>query len=389
MRLGSVLPWVGVFVMSGCSSDTSPPAKTEPPAHVEAAKPEAELTTVKLSAEAIKRLGIETAVSRTDSAAATRSLGGEIAVPEGKLVTVTAPLAGTITGAAGPQPGTRVTRGARLMTLTPLASSDRDQSIEARRAVDAAQADVDVVRLRVQRLEQLLKDGAASVRSVEEARGQLQVSEAALNAARERLAAVSEGPVGRQGEITITAPLDGIVQAISAAPGQTVAASAPLIQIAQVSTLWVRVPVFAGGVGEIDGAQPASVIRLGGGEPPRSAARITAPLKADPAAASVDLYYEITGTGATFRPGERVMVELPLKSSQRGLIVPDVAVLYDIHGDAWVYQDMGNNTYARKRVQIARHAGGQAVIARGIVEGVKVVTAGAAELFGTEFGAGH
>jgi RND family efflux transporter MFP subunit len=380
---------MGVLVIAGCSSDAPPPAKAEAPAHVEAAKPEAELTTVKLSTDAIERLGIETAVARTDSAAATRSLGGEVSVPEGKLVTVTAPLAGTITGAAGTQPGTRVTRGARLMTLTPLASSDRDQSIEARRAVDAAQADVNVVRLRLQRLEQLLKDGAASVRSVEEARGQLQVSEAALNAARERLAAVNQGPVGRQGEITITAPLDGIIQAVSAARGQTVAASAPLIQIAQVSTLWVRVPVFAGGVDEIDAAQPASVTRLGGGETPRSAKRITAPLKADPTAASVDLYYELTGTGATFRPGERVMVELPLKSSQRGLIVPEAAVLYDIHGDAWVYQDMGNNTYVRKRVQIARHAGGQAVIARGIGEGVKVVTAGAAELFGTEFGAAH
>ena len=370
-------------------AEAPPPAKAEAPAHVEAAKPEAALTTVRLSAEAVKRLGIETAVARTDSAAATRALGGEVTVPEGRLVTVTAPFAGTISAASGPQPGTRVGRGARLMTLAPLASSDRDQSIEARRAVDAAQADANVVRLRLQRLEQLLKDGAASARSVEEARGQLQVAEAALNAARERLAAVREGPVGAQGEITITAPLDGIVQSISAASGQTVAASAPLIQIAQVNTLWVRVPVFAGDVDEIDAAQPASVTRLGGGDPPRSAMRVTAPLNADPTAASVDLYYELRGTGATLRPGERVMVELPLKSTQRGLVVPEAAVLYDIHGDAWVYQDMGGNAYARRRVQIARHAGGRAVIARGIDEGVKVVTAGAAELFGTEFGAGH
>ncbi len=83
------------------------------------------------------------------------------------------------------------------------------------------------------------------------------------------------------------------------------------------------------------------------------------------------------------------MVELPLKTAQRGLVVPEAAVLYDIHGDAWVYQDMGGNAYVRRRVQIARHAGGRAVIARGIAEGAKVVTAGAAELFGTEFGAGH
>ena len=77
------------------------PAKAEAPAHVEAPRPEAELTTVKLSPEAVKRLGIETAVAKIDTAAATRSLGGEVAVPEGRLVTVTAPVAGTLSVAAG------------------------------------------------------------------------------------------------------------------------------------------------------------------------------------------------------------------------------------------------------------------------------------------------
>jgi cobalt-zinc-cadmium efflux system membrane fusion protein len=227
------------------------------------------------------------------------------------------------------------------------------------------------------------------VRSVEEARAQLQINEAALTAARDRLNAVRQAPLGQQGEIAITAPLDGIVQSISAAPGQTVAASAPLLQIAQVSTLWVRVPVFAGDVDQIDAAQPVSVMRLGGTDAPRLAKRVTAPLKADPSAASVDRYYELPATGLALRPGERVMVEVPLKGTERGLVVPEAAVLYDIHGDAWVYEDLGGNAYARRRVQIARHVGDRAVIARGITEGAKVVTAGAAELFGTEFGAGH
>jgi RND family efflux transporter MFP subunit len=356
---------------------------------VEAPRPEGELTTIKLSAEAVKRLGIETVVAKIDTAAATRSLGGEVTVPERRLVTVTAPVAGTLSTVSGVQPGVRVSRGARLMTLAPLASSERDQSIEARRAVDAAQADADTVRLRVQRLEQLLKDGAASVRSVEEARGQLQVAEAGLTAAKERLSAVRQGPVGPQGEIAITAPLEGVIQSISGVGGQTVAASAPLIQIAQVSTLWVRVPVFAGDVDQIDAAQPASVTRLGSTDAPRPAKRVTGPLKADPTAASVDLYYELPTTGLTLRPGERVMMELPLKSTQQGLVAPEAALLYDIHGDAWVYEDLGGNAYARRRVQVARHVGEWAVIARGINQGAKVVTAGAAELFGTEFGAGH
>ena len=378
-----------VFATCGCSNGDAPKPAADAPAHVDAPRPESELTTVKLSPQAVKRLGLETVVVKTESAAATRSLGGEVMVPDGRLVTVTAPVAGTVSAGAGVQPGVRVTRGARLMTLTPLASSDREQGIEARRAVEAARAEAEAARLRLQRLEQLLKDGAASVRSVEEARAQSQINDAALNAARERVAAIQQGPVGSQGEVAITAPLDGMIQSISAAAGQTVAASAPLLQIAQVSTLWVRIAVFAGDLDQIDATQPVAVTRLGGAKAPIVARRVTAPLKADPAAASVDVYYELSAAGLALRPGERVMVDVPLTTTERGLVVPDAAVLYDIHGDAWVYEDLGNSSYARRRVQIARHAGDRAVIARGVAEGAKIVTAGAAELFGTEFGAGH
>ena len=82
-------------------------------------------------------------------------------------------------------------------------------------------------------------------------------------------------------------------------------------------------------------------------------------------------------------------MQLPLRASEKGLVVPDRAVLYDISGGTWVYEDRGDGTYARRRIEVARHAGDLAIVARGIEPGTKVVTAGAAELFGTEFGAGH
>lgn len=276
-----------------------------------------------------------------------------------------------------------------MMTIAPLVATERDQRIEAQRAVTAAEAEELAARQRLQRLEQLLKDGAASVRSVEEARAQHQVTVAALTAARERLAGASRNPVGAQGELIVSAPFDGVVQAISAVPGQTVAASAPLLQLAQIDTLWVRVPIYAGDARTVDDGQRATVRRLGETAAPLSATRVTAPLQGDPSAASVDLYYALASSNATLRPGERVLVELPLTSTEQGLVVPDTAVLYDIHGATWVYEDLGGNAYTRRRIEIARHAGDRAVVRRGLSEGVKVVTAGAAELFGTEFGAGH
>jgi RND family efflux transporter MFP subunit len=202
------------------------------------------------------------------------------------------------------------------------------------------------------------------------------------------LASVSR-TVGEQGELVVSAPFDGIVQRISAVPGQTVAASASLLEVAQVDTLWVRVAVYAGDAAAIDQTQPVAITKLGETETPRRATPVVAPLRGDPAAASVELYYSLPQSQVPLRPGERVLVELPLKTSERGLVVPEAAVLYDIHGATWVYEDVGGNSYTRRRVEIARHAGDRAVVSRGLAEGAKVVTIGATELFGTEFGAGH
>ena len=380
---------IPALVIVGCSRSGSQPAAHKSPATVEHPRTEAELSTIKLTPDAVKRLGIETVTIKTEATPATRTIGGEVVVAEGRGVVVTAPVAGTLTAAAAPRPGARVRRGDRLMTIAPLMAAERDQRIEAQRAVATAEAEELAARQRLQRLEQLLKDGAASVRSVEEARAQHQITTSALTAARERLAGVAKNPVGAQGELVVAAPFDGVIQKVSAVSGQTVAASAPLLELAQIDALWVRVPVYAGEARAVDEDQRVSVRRLDATAAPVSAARVSAPLQGDPSAASVDLYYALSGKPGTFRPGERVLVELPLTTMEKGLVVPDAAVLYDIHGATWVYQDVGNNAYVRRRIEVARHAGNRAVIRRGLDEGAKVVTAGAAELFGTEFGAGH
>ena len=379
----------GIALGVGCSSGSSTSPAKEVPAKIQNPRTEADLSTINLSPEAVKRLGIETVEARQDVAASTRTLGGEVVVPEGRSVVVTAPVAGTLIGSAAPLPGARVRQGDPLMTIAPLVPAERDQRIEAQRALTAAEAEELAARQRLQRLEQLLKDGAASVRGVEEARAQHQVTVAAVTAARDRLAGVSRNPLGAQGELVVSAPFDGVVQRISAVPGQTVAASAALLEIAHVDTLWVRVSIYAGDARAVDQAKHVSVTRLGDAGSPVRATPVVAPLRADAAAASVDLHYALAQSQPTLRPGERVLVELPMRSNARGLVVPEAAVLYDIHGATWVYEDLGGNAYARRRVEVARHAGDRAVVSRGIGEGAKVVTTGAPELFGTEFGAGH
>ena len=264
------------LIVPACSREQPAPAAHQPAATVSQPKAEADLTTVKLSAEAIKRLGIEIEVAQVQDASVTRTVGGDIVVPEGKRVQVTAPVAGTLSSAIV-RAGATVTEGAALFRLAPINPAERDQAGEARRAVQAAQAEEQLARQRLQRLEQLLKDGATSMRAVEEARAQLEVATSTLNAARERLKTIGQTTVG-SGDLLIRAPFAGTILSVSAAEGQTVSSSAPLAEIAQVSTLWVKVPLYAGDAEAIDATKPAAVTTLGSPRSPRPAVRITAPL---------------------------------------------------------------------------------------------------------------
>jgi hypothetical protein len=89
------------------------------------------------------------------------------------------------------------------------------------------------------------------------------------------------------------------------------------------------------------------------------------------------------------RPGERVGVTLPLTAAEeKALVAPLSAVVRDMSGGAWVYEQTDSLTFVRRRIDISRVSDGRAVLAMGPRVGTRVVNAGAAELFGTEFGTG-
>jgi len=81
-------------------------------------------------------------------------------------------------------------------------------------------------------------------------------------------------------------------------------------------------------------------------------------------------------------------VTLPQKSEAENLVVPFSAILYDIHGGEWVYEQIAPQKFSRRRVEIRNVVNGNAILARGPEAGTQVVIAGAAEIFGTEFGSG-
>ena len=90
--------------------------------------------------------------------------------------------------------------------------------------------------------------------------------------------------------------------------------------------------------------------------------------------------------------GERVTHDHHARASRiagaERLGVPAEAALYDTSGGTWVYLRAGQHEYRRERVDIEFTREDIAYCAHGPARGTEVVTAGAAELFGFEFGVG-
>ncbi len=70
-------------------------------------------------------------------------------------------------------------------------------------------------------------------------------------------------------------------------------------------------------------------------------------------------------------------------------VVPYSAVLYDSSSNTWVYTNPQPLVFVRQGIKIDYFEGDQAIVTEGPDVGTAVVTVGAAELFGTEFEAGH
>lgn len=373
-----------VLAASACKSKPSQAAASD----VTHAIAENALPVVHLSAEAISRLHIETTTVRQGPVPRMRLVGGEVVVPPGRTVTITAPVAGEVrfVAAEPPMPGATVQRGASLLRLTAIAPADRDTRARAAREVSAAEANLAALELRLTRNQKLVEQGAGSTRALEEATAGRDVAQADLAAARARAATLSRDPLLSDVAMLVRAPASGVIRLLSVAEGQTVAAGAPLFEIVGVDALQVRASVYSGDIGRIDPRALARVRR--NGETRFVEARFApGPPTAEPDRGTVDRYLGLAAD-AGFVPGERVLIELPFQEATPALILPASAIVLDAWGGAWVYRCEGER-FTRSRVDPIRRAGDDMVIAHGPPVGSCVVSVGAVELFGAEFPPGH
>ncbi len=290
---------------------------------------EGDLTTILLKPEAEQRLRLKLATIERRAMPSVRQFSGE-------TILSLAPPSG------GPAPiiGGTLDEWLRVTELQAIADGRLRQAHVQREAAQIAQ----------KRAERMLKAEAGSVRVLDEANAALASAEASMITAQAQRDILGE-PIGK----SRNSPRS-----------------------------WVRVAIYGVEASLLD-PKASARIRPTAAEAGLKAQPVAGPATANAITHTVDWYYALPADHA-LRPGERVAVEIPARDgTDLRLVVPFAAVLHDIHGGQWIYEQIADHAYARRRVQVARIADGFAILASGPPVGTKVVTDGAAELFGTEF----
>jgi len=330
---------LGLLAIASCGSSKpeEAPVSGTPTAKVEnAAGAEDTLARIVLAGEAEQRLGIAVVPVERRSLPRRRRTGGDVVVP------MRLPASGGRAVVVGPALGA----ADRLRAADTLLAADE--------AVARARVDVQMANATLARAERVLRAEATSVRSVEEARARLAAAKVTLETAEARRKTLAEATFGGG------------------------------------DSVWIRVPVWAGDVPRVARARPAMVAGLG--ESPGAVGRVATPVDGPRAgnadAATVDLFYAVDNRDGALQSGERVVVTLELQEADDMLVAPWSAIVVDVHGGEWLYEQVAPHTFVRRRVQVRWVVDESAALASGPPPGTTVVASGAAELFGVEFGAG-
>ena len=304
---------------------------------------------------------------------------GEIVAPDGALVQVSALVDGIAPANKNrnaPSVGERVQEGQILVVLAPTAQEG-----------GFAQARSRVERLvrEVQRSERLVEAGAIPRRRLEDARHDLEVARAELDA--------MGGGTDGDYSLSLRAPISGVVSERSFVPGSRVDAGEPLFTIVDPSSAWLRVQMSAATATSVPAGARATFTMEDSDRVFETSRRLSVGSVMNPRTRTVPVVFEVGSAEGPFTFGRLAQASVPIGGVTNGIAVLNGAILDD-NGTAVAYVQTGGETFVRRTLTLGARDGTRTQILAGLDLGEAVVTVGAyqvrlASLSGGEFAGGH
>ena len=252
----------------------------------------------------------------------------------------------------------------------------------AKASVAQAKANHDLAVLDADRAQELFATRAGSAAARDKAVAARDAAMAALQAARAQLAS-AEIDLHRT---TITAPVSGVIGLSQTNTGSLVSAqqSAALATIRTLDPVYVDVTQSAndllrwntpGQMRDFIKAAEATLILPNGEVFPHKGKLQAAEPQVEPTTGMITLRISFANPDFTLLPGLYVEVELPQATEKNAILVPQSAVMRDVHGGAnvWVVEE---GKVAVRPVSILGASGNQWEVTEVLKDGEQIVTAG-------------
>ena len=246
------------------------------------------------------------------------------------------------------------------------------EAIRAKAALDQAQA-------AFERTKRLLEQQAKSQREMQEAEITLRSAQASHEAAAaaQKLykgagASFENGAI----RIGITAPIDGVIDRVLAAPGARVTPDEPILSVINSAAAYIQAHVPEIRISEIDP-------KLGGRFIPSRQASAPLPIKfiaigqeIDPATRTVPLTFAFESNNQRIPIGSFGTLEIGSKQAVDALAIP-VAAIVEEDGIPIVFVQVSGETYQKRDVTLGVRDGPWIEIKSGVTEGERVAAEGA------------
>jgi cobalt-zinc-cadmium efflux system membrane fusion protein len=380
--------------------------------HTRAAPPAAEATTtspaadsaprlpdsVNLSAEALANVGLRYANAELRPGVQTIAATGVVAFDARHFAKLSSPSRGRII-AVDVAAGDHVHAGQRLAMLDQFDLGDvRSQVTNASAAVADAKAALDAANAALARGTELVPTGGIAQSELErrrtasaDAQAMLASRQAELRkwlGMQQRLMPLDTG--AKSGQHTgalarlgpgdslgaLIAPFDGVIGNVGAAAGDIVDSAAPILTLADLSTMWIEANVSERDAAAVKPGQ--NVTAHIDAYPDRQfiGRVIDVAAQADASTGTVGVRCELPNPDDALRANMFATVTIDVPLGHDAVLVPDAA-LQDVNGQTAVFIPAGNGHFTWRVVHTGGYAaGGMTQIVSGLAGGTRVVAQG-------------
>lgn len=240
----------------------------------------------------------------------------------------------------------------------------------------SAQARLKAAHSTLQREESLVQKGVTPRRNLEAAQAELAAAEADFGAAKAALGAAGADPGGHAGRYALAAPFAGTVIARNAVAGRSAASGQVLVQVADLSTMWVQLDVPEADASLVRPGQRVILSFEGIATAPREATIARVGASVDPSTRTVAARVELPSPERALKAGSFVRAKIQVSGEHDALLVP-LGAVQRAGGQALVFVKKGAGLYEPIPVSVGGASQGLVEIVKGLWPGVEIVTTGA------------